>query len=306
MGTGRISRRLSRFTVERYLLWLDTFGGKAQRTPNFYLEEKGMKKFLVFALVLMLALPLMASAATLKVGMECNYAPFNWTQSQESDTAVKLPDGSYADGYDVQVAKYIAEKLGMDLEIVKTEWDGLPPALTSGKIDAIIAGMSPTTERKLVIDFSDAYYDSDLVVVVRKDGPYANAKTLKDFAGAKITGQLNTFHYTVINQMEGVQQQTAMESFPVMTVALSSGRIDGYISERPGAISASMSNPDLTYVAFEEGEGFQHDPDFTTIAVGLQKGSPLMDKVNEALATLDDDAREKLMVDAITNQPLSE
>ena len=61
-----------------------------------------------------------------------------------------------------------------------------------------------------------------------------------------------------------------------------------------------------TFVAFEEGKGFQHDPDFTTIAVGLQKGSTLMEKVNEALASLDNETREKMMVEAIANQPLSE
>lgn len=265
-----------------------------------------MKKVLVWMLALMLVLPVMASAATLKVGMECNYAPFNWTQAQESDTAVKLPDGSYADGYDVQVAKYIADKLGMELEIVKTEWDGLPPALTSGKIDAIIAGMSPTQERKMVIDFSDPYYESNLVMVVKKDGAFAAAKELKDFAGAKVTGQLNTFHYTVINQIENVQQQTAMETFPAMIVALSSGRIDGYVSEMPGAVSAAASNPDLAYVVFDEGKGFVCDPADTTIAVGVQKGSPLLAQVNEALATLDNEAREQLMADAIAGQPLSE
>ena len=166
--------------------------------------------------------------------------------------------------------------------------------------------MSPTQERKLVIDFSDPYYESNLVVVVKKDGAFANAKELKDFAGAKITGQLNTFHYTVINQIEGVQQQTAMETFPAMIVALSSGRIDGYVSEQPGAVSAAASNPDLAYVMFDEGKGFVCDPADTTIAVGLQKGSALLAQVNEALAALDKETREQMMEQAIANQPLSE
>ena len=261
---------------------------------------------LALILSLMMLFTLSALGETLKVGMECDYAPYNWTQSGESESAVKLAVGGYADGYDVQIAKLIAQGLGLELEIVKTEWDGLPPALTSGKIDAIIAGMSPTQERKLVIDFSDPYYESNLVVVVKKDGAFANAKELKDFAGAKITGQLNTFHYTVINQIEGVQQQTAMETFPAMIVALSSGRIDGYVSEQPGAVSAAASNPDLAYVMFDEGKGFVCDPADTTIAVGLQKGSALLAQVNEALAALDKETREQMMEQAIANQPLSE
>lgn len=176
---------------------------------------------------------------TFKVGMEAAYAPFNWTQGDDSNGAVKISgNAEYAGGYDVEIAKRIAEDMGKELEIVKTEWDGLVPALTSGKIDAIIAGMSPTAERKETIDFSDHYYTSELVMVVKKGGEYENATKLADFEGAKITAQLNTFHYTVIDQIEGVSKETAMESFPSMRVALESGMIDGYVSERPEAVSA--------------------------------------------------------------------
>ena len=79
--------------------------------------------------------------------------------------------------------------------------------------------MSPTAERMATIDFTDPYYESELVIVVRKDGAYAEATSLADFAGAKITGQLNTFHYTVIDQIPDVQKQTAMDTFPTMIVA---------------------------------------------------------------------------------------
>ena len=122
--------------------------------------------------------------------MECDYAPFNWTQTDTKNGAVPISNDStgYANGYDVQMAVKIADALGMNLEIVKTQWDGLIPAITSDTLDLIIAGMSPTDERKQVIDFSDYYYQSDLVIVVKKDGPYANATSLSDFSGAKITG----------------------------------------------------------------------------------------------------------------------
>ena len=131
-----------------------------------------------------------------RVGLEAAYAPFNWTQMDNSNGAVKI-DGSaeYAGGYDVEIAKKIAAGLGKELVIVKIEWDGLTPALTSGKIDAIIAGMSPTAERKETIDFSDNYYKSNLVMVVKNGGAYVNADSIQDFSGAKITAQLNTFHF---------------------------------------------------------------------------------------------------------------
>ncbi|MCL2163197.1 MAG: transporter substrate-binding domain-containing protein [Oscillospiraceae bacterium] len=242
--------------------------------------------------------------AQFRVGMECDYAPFNWTQPDDSNGAVAIGDGSFAGGFDVAIAKIIADGLGQELVIVKTDWDGLPPALTSDKIDAIIAGMSPTEERKETIDFSDNYYISDLVIVVRGDSEYAQAKSLQDFSGAKITAQLSTFHYTVIEQIPGVDMQTAMNDFPTMITALSSGRIDGYVSERPGAISAQVSNPALSYVGFESGKGFEYDDEDAAIAVGLRKGSDLTNRINEILAGVTEADRQRLMEEAIRVQPV--
>jgi putative lysine transport system substrate-binding protein len=242
---------------------------------------------------------------TFKVGLEAGYAPFNWTQNDDSNGAVKI-DGSaeYAGGYDVEIAKKVAEGLGKELVIVKTEWDGLVPALTSGKIDAIIAGMSPTAERKETIDFSDNYYTSNLVMVVKKGSTYEGATSIQDFNGAKITAQLNTFHYTVIDQIEGVEKKTAMDNFPAMRVALESGMIDGYVSERPEGISASSANENFVMVEFEEG--FETSEDDTAIAVGLQKGSELTEKINETLAGISEEERTSIMDSAIQNQPAAE
>jgi len=238
---------------------------------------------------------------TFRVGLECNYAPFNWTQLDDSKGAVAIEGGDFAGGYDVEIAKKVAAGLNKKLVIVKTEWDGLLPGVTSGKIDAIIAGMSPTAERKESIDFSDNYYISDLVLVVLKDGPYADAKGLADFAGAKITGQLNTFHYSVIDQIPGVSKETALDDFPTMIAALTSGKIDGYVSERPGAISAAANNPKITYVV--PSPGFQYEPDDAAIAIGLKKGSPLISDINKTLSGISKDERERLMEQAVLNQP---
>jgi len=110
---------------------------------------------------------------TLKVGMECAYAPFNWTDMGEATPgAVAISsegsEGMYANGYDVQIAQYIANQLGMELEIYAITWDGLLPALQSGAVDAVIAGMSPTAEREEEVDFTDVYYSSNLVVIYKK------------------------------------------------------------------------------------------------------------------------------------------
>lgn len=246
-------------------------------------------------------------AGVIRVGMECDYAPFNWTQAEQSDYTVPITSGGYADGYDIQIARKIADGLGVKLEVVKIEWGGLPTALQSNEIDAIIAGMSPTPTRRETIDFSDSYYTSELVIVVRKDSPFANATKLSDFAGAKLTAQLDTFHYTALEaQAKEANVQTAMDTFSTMIVALKSGTIDGYVSEEPGAKSAIFANSDLTYVTFEEGQGFTASKDELSIAVGLRKGSNLVEEINKILSNISDDMRHEMMDAAIERQPLSE
>lgn len=270
-----------------------------------------MKKKLALMLAVVMSAAVLFTACgqkednTFKVGMEAGYAPFNWTQGDDSNGAVKIQGSNeYAGGYDVEIAKKIAAGLGKELVIVKTEWDGLVPAVTSGSIDAIIAGMSPTADRKKTIDFSDIYYTSDLVMVVKKGGAFENATSIQDFSGAKITAQLNTFHYSVIDQINGVQKQTAMDNFPAMRVALESGVIDGYVSERPEGVSAAAANPNFAMVEF--ADKFVTSEEDTAIAVGVNKGSELTAKINEILAGIPEAERQSIMDKAILDQPSAE
>ncbi|MDO4681056.1 MAG: ABC transporter permease subunit [Aerococcus sp.] len=239
----------------------------------------------------------LATPGVLRVGMEANYSPFNWSQPDDSNGAEPIANstGEYANGYDVQVAKQLAQALGLKLEIMKIEWDGLPPALQSGKIDAIIAGMSPTPERIKQIDFSDYYYHSDIVLVVKKDGPYAKATSLNDFRHAKVTGQLNTLHYDLIDQIPEVNKQTAMDTFSSMVEAVKTGKVDAYISERAGGQAATAANPTLTAIQFEPGKGFDLKNTDPSIAVGVRKGSPLRQYANEYLKTFDKQHQDQLM-----------
>ena len=95
------------------------------------------------------------------------------------------------------MAKKIAESMGYELEIVKTEWDGLIPAVQTGKIDAVVAGMSITSDRLTAVDFSDPYYYADIVILTMNDSKYASAASLSDLNGAKVSSQLSTVWYTV-------------------------------------------------------------------------------------------------------------
>lgn len=240
-----------------------------------------------------------------KVGMEAAYAPFNWTQMDDSNGGVKIQENEeFAGGYDVEIAKKIADGLDKDLVIVKTEWDGLIPSLDTGVVDAIIAGMSPTAERSESIDFTVPYYKSELVMVVKKGSQYENATSIQDFKGAKITAQQGTFHPTVIDQIEGVKKETEMADFSAMRVALESGIIDGYVSERPEGISAEEANSNFVMVEFEDG--FEASDEDVAVAVGIKKGQDdLVEKINKILSDLSEEDRQKLMDQAIKNQPAS-
>lgn len=276
-----------------------------------------MKRLLILILALVLAttcfvscapkaeddLDRITKAGKIVVGMEVAYAPYNWAEANANSYTVKVSNGAYADGYDVQIAKAIAAGLGVELEIKAIEWDGLIPALESGDIDMIVAGMSPTEDRKLSIDFSDTYFDSNLVMVVKKDSAYASATSIQDFAGAKITAQLNTFHYAVIDQIQGVNRQTALQDFAALIQSLNSGAIDGYVCEKPGAVSACASNDSFTYVEFAANSGFTCDPAESSISVGLRKNSSLTEKINQILAGISAAQREEMMDAAIARQP---
>ena len=264
-------------------------------TIKYFMKGFIMKRLLNFLLAIILLFPVgnaHASEDVLRVGMEVNYAPYNFSEVDDKNGGypVANSNGEYANGYDVKFAENIAKHLGKKLEIYKIEWDGLIPALTSGKIDAILAGMSPTDERRAQIDFSLPYYRAVMCVVVPKDSKYIDAKSINDFKGAKITGQLGTFHADMVDQMEGVIKQEPMDSFPTMIAATNAGTIDGYISEVAGAESAISSNPNLTYITFDDENNFVTSDDDTTVAVGIAKGSPLTEEINAYLKDLDIDA----------------
>lgn len=239
----------------------------------------------------------------LRIGMEAAYAPFNWTQDDDKNGAVKIEGtNQYANGYDVQIAKQVAKALGKKPLVVKTSWNGLIPALTSGKLDMIIAGMSPTAERKKEIAFSNSYYTSEPVLLVKKDSAYANAKTLNDFKGAKITSQQGVYLYNLISQLTGAKQETAMGDFAQMRQALESGVIDGYISERPEALTAEAANSKFKMIQFKKG--FEVNQEDATIAIGMRKNDNRIEQVNAAIAKISAKDQTALMDKMIRNQPV--
>ena len=251
-----------------------------------------------------------AEAGVLKVGMECNYAPYNWTQADDSNGAVPIAGSSdYAYGYDVMMAKYLAEQLGYEVEVNKIEWDGLPPAVQAGTVDCVIAGQSITAERLETVDFTSPYYYASIVALVKADGPYANAKGMSELAGCNATSQMNTVWYDkCLDQIPDVNKQTAKKTATDMTVALLAGECDVVVTDAPTAMGAVAANPELVMLDFTgSDDNFEASEEDINIGISVKKGNTaLLDELNEALSNLSEEDFNEWMQEAIEVQPLSQ
>lgn len=271
-------------------------------------------KRMFFVLFVLLALTLSACSTssyeveegnTLVVGLEAAYAPYNWTTQTQNEFTVPLSGqpGAFVDGYDVVVARHIAEELGLVLEIKAIEWDGLIPALQAGQIDVIIAGMSPTSERAKTVNFSTEYYRAQQVMVVRTDSNYASATTLAGFNGAKVVAQLGTLQDDLIDQIPNVVHQTPLDSYNALTNAVLSGVADAFIAELPVAMSIVQSNSNLTFVNFAGSNGFTLSEEDVTTAVALRKrDTALLEAINGVLANISAETKDAWMLAALNRQ----
>ena len=298
--------------------------------------KNSLKRFVVLMLALRLVLALSACGSTsesnasaspdasastaaadsvlttgvLRVGMECAYAPYNWTQSDDSNGAVPIYESNeYANGYDVMMAKKICEANGWTLEVHKMDWDSIPMAVQSGAIDCGICGQSITPEREETMDFSEPYYYASIVTLTKKDSSYASATGLSGLAGATCTSQINTVWYDkFLPQIENANILAAQETAPAMLVSLESGACDLVVTDQPTALAACVAYPDLVMLDFTDSDdNFAFDDSDVNIGISIQKGnSELVEKCNSVLSSLTRDDFTSLMNDAISVQPLSE
>ena len=251
----------------------------------------------------------------LTIAMECAYAPYNWTQSDDSNGAVPIANvpGSYANGYDVMIGKKIAEANGWQLEVIQSDWDSLVPGVQSGTFDAVIAGQSMTAERAEQVDFAGPYFYATIVCVTKADSKYANAKSIADLAGGSCTAQIATIWYDqCLPQIPNANIQTAAETAPAMLMALETDTVDFICTDMPTAQGAVAAYPDMKILDFSGTDGdFQFSDEVraenVNIGISVMKGNTLLkDKINAVLSTMTPDDMNALMEQAIAIQPLSE
>lgn len=277
-----------------------------------------MKKKILNAAVLFLTVVLLigtlagcsgndSSKKVLRVGMECSYAPYNWSQATSANGAIKISNSNeYANGYDVMMAKKIADAIGYKVEIVKTKWDGLAPGVASGKLDAVIAGMSATADRKKTVDFTSNYYKATIFALVKKGSKYENAKSVADLKGSVCTSQQSTIWYDLLQQIPGAKIQPALADVTSMIVSLESGKCEALLCDKPTALAAVYANKDLEKIDLGSDKGLKVPEEQINIGIAVKKGNyELEDAINKALANISEDDRANIMDTAIKDQPLS-
>ena len=245
----------------------------------------------------------------LRVGMECAYAPYNWAQKDTSNGAVPIAGSTeYAYGYDVMMAKYLAEKMGYTLEVHQIDWDSLPVALQSNKIDCVIAGQSITAERLQTVDFTTPYYYASIVGLTKNDSKYVNALGVADLKGATCTSQINTVWYDVcLPQIENANILPAMEVASQMLVSLDSGKSELVVTDMPTAMAATQVYPEMKILDFTNStDNFDVSEEEINIGISVKKGNQeLLNALNTALSGLTTEDFERMMNDAIKVQPLN-
>jgi polar amino acid transport system substrate-binding protein len=228
---------------------------------------------------LLLAAPVQAE--TLRVGMECTYAPFNY----------RTPEGEMA-GYDVDVAKGIAERIGVDLNYVCQEWDGMLPSLLANKFDLIVASMSITEERQQKIDFSIPYR----VSVGRILGSKSAGLKLFDDEGNPIPEAFKGLRFGV--ERASTYAKWIEAKLPGAEVVYYDGNLSMLLDLQSSRLDIAITNPMKAYLDFlskENGAGFEFvSPPIDEVeyfgpgvGVGLRKGNDaLLERINTALADM--------------------
>ena len=243
----------------------------------------------------------------LTVGMECAYAPYNWTQLDDSNGAVPIVNnpGSYANGYDVMIAQRLCEAYGWELEVMAIEWDGLNAALASGTVDMVIAGQSMTAVRMAQVDMAGPYFYASIVCVTKAGSEQAVATGISNLTGT-CTAQTGTVWYdTCLPQISGAQMMPQAETAPAMVMAVESGTVDFICTDMPTAMAACATYPDLTILDFTgTKDNFQVSEEEINIGLSVRQGnSQLQECANTVLNDMSVEDFNALMNQAISVQP---
>ena len=243
----------------------------------------------------------------LTVGMECAYAPYNWMQMDESNGAVPIANnpGAYANGYDVMIAKKIADHYGVALEVMAVGWDGLNPALGEGSLDAVIAGQSMTEERMEEVTMAGPYFYADIVCVVRKGTAQASATGISQLTGTGTAQDGTVWYNEFLDQMPGIEKVSAVETATAMIMAVAESKVDFVCTDLPTAMGACATYDNLVILNFTgTDDNFNASEGDINIGISVKKGNTgLADMMDAVLGNMTPEDFNDLMNQAIAIQP---
>ena len=195
-------------------------------------------------------------------------------------------DSGEIEGIDVDTAKAIAEKLGLELQIDDMEFDAALLSVQQGKADIVMAGVTVTDERKAVMDFSDSYATGIQSIIVPEGSDIASPD---DLAGKKIGTQRGTTGYIYCTDDFGEDAVVAYDSGLTAVQALNNGQVDAVVIDNAPAKEYVAANPGLKVLETSYAE--------EDYAIGMAKSSPLEDAINSALEELKADGTLQAIVD---------
>ena len=243
----------------------------------------------------------------LTVGMECAYAPYNWMQMDDSNGAVPIANnaGAYANGYDVMIAKKIADYYDVALEVMAVGWDGLNPALAEGSLDAVIAGQSMTEERMEEVTMAGPYFYANIVCLARKDTVQASATGISQMTGTGTAQDGTVWYNSFLDQMPGITKTSAAETATAMIMAVTESKVDFAVTDLPTAMGACTIYNNLVILDFNEtADNFTASAGDINIGVSVKKGNNgLADMMDAVLKDMTADDFNNLMNQAIDIQP---
>lgn len=242
-----------------------------------------MKKVIGLFLIMILAVGILAACGesedgsagdkkTLVMATSADYAPFEYIESEKSDEII---------GFDVDLAKAIAGKLGYEVEVKDMDFGGLIQSLKSGQADFVLAGMTPTEKRKKNVDFSDIYYTSQHMFISQKD---SGIETLEDLEGKTVGVQLGSIQEgkaDEINETVAIKVENR-NRIPELIQELKAGRFDAIIIEDTVAKGYLDKEADLTSFTISD------DPEEAGSAIAFPKDSDLTEKFNKELQEMKD------------------
>ena len=242
-----------------------------------------MKKILAIALICMLTLTGMAMAETLKMGTNASFPPYEFYDDATGEVV----------GIDAEVAAAICAKLGCELEIVDMDFDAIIPAVTTGKIDFGMAGMTVTEERMQSVDFTTSYATGIQSVIVKEDSEITSVDDLfAEGANHKIGVQQGTtgdIYCSGDIEEAGLGTIERYKNGTDAVLALTSGKVDCVVID---------NQPALKYVEANEGLKIL-DTEYAVedYAIALAKDSELTEKINAALEELIADGTVQAIID---------